>query len=125
MIFLKNPKVNGISPKPVRNRNMYFLTNQNRNSIPKQHYEYLKNFAMYLKKNNGRFSLQYNEITLFCKFLWSIILIPTFFHLDVRVVMHCTELWLTAWNKMHIPVSVRFTELEPNWNDFGSGSGFG
>ena len=37
----------------------------------------------------GRFNLQYNEITLYGMFLWSIILIPTFFDL---AVMLCVDL---------------------------------
>ena len=94
---------------------MDFLLNRKLTRTETQYQNNISNICriselpMYSKKNNGRFFLQYNEITLLSKFLWSKILIQKIFDLAVRVV--CYEL--------------KITKPELNWNDFSSGSGFG
>ena len=73
---------------------MDFLLNRKLTRTKTQYQNNISNICriselpMYSKKNNGRFFLQYNEITLLSKFLWSKILIQKIFDLAVRVVCY-------------------------------------
>ena len=81
---------------------MDFLLNRKLTRTKTQYQNNISNICriselpMYSKKNNGRFFLQYNEITLLSKFLWSKILIQKILDLAVRVVC-----WFRLFTDLH------------------------